>query len=769
MFLSVEGEKLNNSIFDSVVPFQYDYNPVAKVKTEGKWGLIDTGGRYIIPAKFDSLELINARNKNYYLTIKRTDSGTPQWGIFHKNGKEIISNSYHKVTYLEKHSYLNNFYSFEGFLVDSLTKDNQLYTGLYNPDGKQLLVCEYIGFFPISYDYTRNRDLDLCYEVRKLNPNREKIGNYIMNAYTIGAYNITEQKWIFPCTYSVNQDKNQYGSFLSFESKTSFVPVDEAFLSIDDDYYSISGKYLFNSEKFKPLKESGTYYYVAGDSIIAKTTFPGKTKLSDSLNRYALSINGELAIYDLNKGFILDTGYYRFNFNDLLRNGVIYAINRKDKSIIKLDLEGKIISTPVTNCQGRFVLENPIFDDEGNPIDFCPYYIQSTIEFPDKNLTYLIAFFKGFWGIINTKKEILLPFEYKSLSYINQFKIFIAYKDGKCIIFNDRLKKIKSFQGAISIHQDAYSSERFIQVWYKHKIDIYDLKEKTYLLRKKFISAEDREKIDDYEGYDGVLPFITKKDSLTFFQIFESKNGWVIYNEKGKLIQKAPFHSLGPMNPIIIEGKLGGIVYPTEYEGYNINSAKKYILFNGVKFEDIINLRRIAYSDEYSFYWITELEGCNSIFNTDGTLRIKFCEEVSYFPDNLMLVRLNENDETFCLLDEKYEPLICEIKEYIGLWEEYKSVYKGFVKKGKEYYFFSLNDRTIEQKAYNKISPNRYLGITLCHYDSDKIDLLDNNGNILFTECTYVKVQSTYIVLNSNGIQYWLTKDLQVYAKHKLE
>lgn len=768
MFLSVEGEKLNNSIFDSVVPFQYDYNPVAKVKKEGKWGLIDTGGRYMIPAKFDSLELINARNKNYYLTIKRTDNGTPQWGIFHKNGKEIISNSYHKVTYLEKHSYLNNFYSFEGFLVDSLTKDNQLYTGLYNPDGKQLLACEFVGFFPIYYDY--KSDLDLCYEVRKKNPNREKIGNYIMNAYTIGAYNLTEQKWIFPCTYSVNQDKNQYGSFLSFESKNSFVPViNEAFLSIDDDYFSISGKYLFNSKIFNPLIDSKSYYFVAGDSIIAKTTFPGKSKLSDSLNRYALNINGGLAIYDFDKGFILDTGLYLFDNNNLPKRSFFYAISKRDRKVIPLNFEGNIIPTSDSKCQGRFPLENQINDDEGNLIDFCPYTILSKIEIPEKNLTYLIAHVNGFYGILNTKKEILLPFEYRRLSYNNEYGVFIASLDRQHIIYDDRLKKIKSFQGAMSIHEDAYSSERFIQLWYKNKIDIYDLKEKTYLLRKKFISAEDREKIDDYEGYDGVLPFITKKDSLTFFQIFESKNGWVIYNEKGKLIQKAPIHSLGPMNPIIIEGKFGGIVYPTEYEGYNINRAKKYIIFNGVKFEGIIDVRWIAYIDDYSLFWITEPEGCTSIFNADGTLHIKYCEEVPYYKDNLMLVRLNENDETFCLLDEKYEPLICEIKEFIGLWEGEKSIYKGFVKKGKEYYFFSLNDRVIGQKAYNKISPYRYLGITLCHYDSDKIDLLDNNGNTLFPACTYVNVQSTYIVLNSNGFQYWLTKDLQVYAKHKLE
>lgn len=82
----ITGKQLGKTAYDEARFFSRDFGPKARVKTGGKYGLIDTKtGAYVIPAKYDELGSSYHKGKD---VIEVTANGKTSW--LDGNGKPII-------------------------------------------------------------------------------------------------------------------------------------------------------------------------------------------------------------------------------------------------------------------------------------------------------------------------------------------------------------------------------------------------------------------------------------------------------------------------------------------------------------------------------------------------------------------------------------------------------------------------------------------------------------------------------------------------------
>lgn len=86
-FCNISLKKTIPNKFERVLDFA---NGCAVVRIDGKWGIIDTLGNYIIEPKFIDIKYLN----HDFFAIKEKNGN---WGIIYKNGKKITESIYHSI------------------------------------------------------------------------------------------------------------------------------------------------------------------------------------------------------------------------------------------------------------------------------------------------------------------------------------------------------------------------------------------------------------------------------------------------------------------------------------------------------------------------------------------------------------------------------------------------------------------------------------------------------------------------------------------------
>lgn len=91
VFYNKTGQRINQDIYDYARPFK---NGVAYVRKDGKWGLIDREGQYIIPMEFSSVSISGSGE-----ITARTGAS---FGLLDINGKAIVPCAYDQINYDKK-------------------------------------------------------------------------------------------------------------------------------------------------------------------------------------------------------------------------------------------------------------------------------------------------------------------------------------------------------------------------------------------------------------------------------------------------------------------------------------------------------------------------------------------------------------------------------------------------------------------------------------------------------------------------------------------
>lgn len=767
LFIAADGEPLNGVFYDSILPFR---SRVALVMQNRKWGVIDREGKYIVPPQFDTISFSesNFMLEGYLIAGKNLKNGSYTFGLFSPDGSEILPVIFRSIEIIQNKRYYPIFNAcIAAQSMDTLMNGG---IGMYSLEGKQLLPHEYSSISELPYD---DRDIE----------------NYNFSVYVtkrvdkkntlIGAYNTSLEKWIFPCKYDSKYFHRGY-YYQPYKNTTSLRPVNKELILLiptkadfnkySYDYYTTSGTFLYNSNDFSIDVYDSLYYYTVGDSIIGKTTKPSIKKLCDSLDRYILQYGESMALYDLQKGFLIDSGLYLNNPTINLEEGYFSVQKLNEYKHAYFDFEGNIYPIEKYLKSNYHKGQVIVRDENGNQIDMSPYSIQGIVSDTASSF-YFYAKKEDKWGIITAEKEIMLAFEYDYLFNNHDYNFILATKGNKIILYDYNLNKIDEFKNVKWDELDYDAESRFRLLKSKKTFSVYDLKNKEIIFKRQPVL--NKSDLDSLNSVGVEVAFMVKRisDSLTILQIYNPNNGWSYYTTSGELIISAPEKSFFPMQPIIVENNFAGVIYVssngsyTQYYGQNYN--QKYLFFNGLILNGLDSVNSIYYDPSEKIFSAIDLNQNQFRFSKEGKLLCKYKEiKASGYMGilgTMKKVYIVKDEQGSNICDSTYQEILSE--EFSSIREKHY-FHVGY--KNKKMYIISIGKDVIVSKPYINM---KQFGreFTLAYSNEIDYDLYDAYGKLLYTNVTYCEDKSFFYIIRANGYEYWLTKKGREYAKHRIE
>lgn len=769
LFIAVDGEQLNGVLYDSIVPFR---SRVALVMQNRKWGVIDREGKYIVPPQFDTITFSgsNVYFEGYLIAGKNFKNGTSAFGLFNPDGSEILPMIFRSIEIIQNKRYYNWFNAcIAAQSMDTLMNGG---IGMYNLEGKQLLPHEYSSITELPYDDRYIENYNFSVYVTKRVDKKNTL---------IGAYNTSLEKWIFPCKYDSKYFHPEYLYYQPYRNTTSIRPINSEltllvpakadFNKYSYDYYTTSGTFLYNSNDFSIDVYDSLYYYTVGDSIIGKTTKSSIKRLCDSLDRYILQYGESMALYDLQKGFLIDSGLYLNNPTINLEEGYISVQKLNEYEHAYFDFEGTIY--PVEkNLKSNYHKGQPIIRDEnGNLLDMSPYSIQGIVSSAAPSY-YYFAKKEDKWGIITAEKEILLGFEYDYLSNNHEYYFIVATKGNKIILYDYNLNKIDEFKNVKWEGLDYDAESRFRLLKSKKTFRVYDLKNQQIIFKRQPVL--NKSDLDSLNSVGVEVDFIATRvsDSLTILQMYNPNKGWSYYTTTGELIIEAPEKSFFPMQPIIVQNNLTGVIYVSMSNGsyakhYGQRYNQKYLFFNGLILNGLDTVSSIYYDPSEKIFSAIDVNQNQFRFSKEGKLLCKYkeintssCMGILGTMKKVYIVK-DEKGSNIC--DSNYQELVSE--EFSTIREE-RFFHVGY--KDKKMYIISIGKDVIVSKPYIKM---KQFGseFTLAYSNETDYDLYDAYGKLLYANVTYCEDNSLFYIIRAHGYEYWLTKKGREYAQHRIE
>lgn len=535
-FLNENEERLNEQPFDSLIPF---YREQAFVQRKGKWGVIDTSGKEIIPIQHQSVQFVNNYSRQFYLVgDKNAQNREWRWGVVNLKGDQVLPIAFQHVELL-----LRNFGNYSKpicFVTELLDSTNS--KGLYDTEGNKLVEHEYekIVSFPTDrYTYER----DYCLVLTKQKQDRK----------VAGAYNVSGKNWIFPCEYGAEYVIDEWNTIrIGFNRRLWKVPLTtESFLyvykGVDQSFkqvhhcYSVKGELLFECQY--PEKEEGLFEFIYADSVVATSEWGFYDVISITPEVYQLSIMNSTGIasaafFSAEKGIVVPPGIFKYNPNIELEDGKVMLTRILDGTWREVSLDG-------------------------------------TISVPKRSAS-----------------QLLRP------KWINRETKFGSYrynpKKKRIIVYDSEGKRRAKIKGRKYSNVEG-KKQQFLYTERRRSFSIYNMEAQQFVFKnhRKLLEAT-RDSLYDEQLH---LHYLQGKGSL--FQLFSQKTGWAFYNENGQLLKSAPDRSLLPMHPLEIEGELGGIIFSGKKNG---TYSTDYEIFSGVRLEGLDSVYSIHYDSNTQQY-----------------------------------------------------------------------------------------------------------------------------------------------------------------------
>ena len=344
-------------------------NSYISVYTNGKWGVINSKGEYVIKPEYESMIVIPDPTKAIFVCQENVDleNGTFESKVIDDKNKELYE-GYDKIEAIQNvDSDGNLFYEKNTFKVSKNSK-----YGLINFNGKELLPCEYDEIYPIknisnSFITIKDNKKGLVDStgsiiIENLYSDIQALGKKYENGYIVkndsSKYGIINynKKQVLECkyteiahiygnnTYVVKENGNwevidESGNVLLKDKFDEIVSIDNSYVIIknNEKYGVISTS---GEEKIKPEYQSLKYMF--DGNYVAKKD--GKCGVINLNNETKLEFEYENIVYMNEEGFIeaeLENGQTAL-MNTLFEtkcSGIVSEINTSH-SFIKLRQDG---------------------------------------------------------------------------------------------------------------------------------------------------------------------------------------------------------------------------------------------------------------------------------------------------------------------------------------------------------------------------------------------------------------------------------------------
>lgn len=769
-----DGALLNGIEYDTVAFIGFRFQLI-KVKLSGKWGLINSSGDIILPMSFNSIHYrkVNSHSKPYLLVTKQNDQKEDQFGLYSAKGEKIFEPKFREIKFiLKRKKLIDEDTPIAIQLMDTSQSNNW---GLYNFKGKQLLPHEYSGIKNLICNAYDKTEKSRCIYISQVNEAKEERG---------GVYNASIKKWVIPCPqikypdYSKEREHKSLGNYSSCQLLTEgeYFTIQlgqklyNKYPKPEYGFYNMQGQMIYRwLDTLANAYPERTYYYVWNDSVVGETKRPSIFSICDSRKLKLLSFGETDAIFDLEKGFILEPDVYKkygkfacdkdyMVFRDLAKN-----------TNISLRMDGKVWKyeePPITSetkfYKGSLLVRN----DEGQVLDMSPYTIEKALKESKKYGEIFKAKHGGKSGIINKEKKIIKPFVY---DYIldDSDGMFNTRNGQKKTLWDSELKKVVTSRNHGWGSMDM-SDGSLITMNTDKRYKIYNLEKREFVLKKAQMPTKlDIDSLSYYNSFNrnyNIMHFVN--DSTRLFQAFDARTGWTLYDSDGNKIMRTATKTYRQIRPIIRQGMLLGYIYPTEKElstgMYNeYYQSNHYFFNNGLRFEKLDTLQYFYYIPKHDKY-IVRNKLNEYIFDTKGNYINNFSSihEIGY---DLYKVRRNKR---YNLCDSNFQELLPEF------YDEIKRVNKNYIVTRK------VEEKSVDQLVFIgdqiNISRNyiyvRKVGIYYFGYlSNDTFEVLNTKAEILYKNGRQLKITNTYIIFEADGREYWMTTSGTIYASHEVK
>ena len=433
-FEKVEPIRLKNIASDLM-----NEKTVLKYLENGKYGLVDFSGKKVTNAIYEELNALPYKEGE--LLVKEEG----KYGIINIKGNELIKAQYDGIS-VDGYYTDDNGYKYAGYIVSNTTDEGYRY-GYIDYKGEMLLEPEY-------------NELSRIAEIKDDE-----------NAYLIGAKNgqygvIKNKETILNNEYqSIRYDTSNNVLVIEKSKKYGIAKLDgQVIVPVEYSQIDITGIYLYaqNDQGTTVYNNNGTQANVDADIAILET----------SNEEYRIRINDKIGtkygvIDDEGKQLIEEKyNYIEYLYDDLFiassANGKLGVINDKDEVKVALEcdsvqkVEGTDLIKTVTNqtttkmykkdmtlacemqnatiqAEDNFIkiyndTEIKYFDKQGNEITNVEAYPNNSI-FASKNE-------QGKWGFVDKTGNVIVEYQYDSVTEINEYGFAGIKKDGKWGVIN---------------------------------------------------------------------------------------------------------------------------------------------------------------------------------------------------------------------------------------------------------------------------------------------------------------------------------------------
>ena len=433
-FEKVEPIRLKNIASDLM-----NEKTVLKYLENGKYGLIDFSGKKVTNAIYEELNALPYKEGELLVKEER------KYGIINIKGNELIKAQYDGIS-VDGYYTDDNGYKYAGYIVSNTTDEGYRY-GYIDYKGEMLLEPEY-------------NELSRIAEIKDDE-----------NAYLIGAKNgqygvIKNKETILNNEYqSIRYDTSNNVLVIEKSKKYGIAKLDgQVIVPVEYSQIDITGIYLYaqNDQGTTVYNNNGTQANVDADIAILET----------SNEEYRIRINDKIGtkygvIDDEGKQLIEEKyNYIEYLYDDLFiassANGKLGVINDKDEVKVALEcdsvqkVEGTDLIKTVTNqtttkmykkdmtlacemqnatiqAEDNFIkiyndTEIKYFDKQGNEITNVEAYPNNSI-FASKNE-------QGKWGFVDKTGNVIVEYQYDSVTEANEYGYAGIKKDGKWGVVN---------------------------------------------------------------------------------------------------------------------------------------------------------------------------------------------------------------------------------------------------------------------------------------------------------------------------------------------
>ena len=404
------------------------------VYTDGKWGVIDNLGNYVVNPTYDEMVIIPDKNKDLFICTYNVDyeNETYNTRVINKSNSTILSN-YENVEAIENSNasevwYENNILKFKKDgkygLIDFNGKLvlNAEYDKIYSlqgvkknliveKDGKKGLVNTSMGEVIINPVYDEISTLSDSYENGYIVKSNEKYGIISADAKIIFEPKFDEIKHTSSNEYYavVEEGKLKVINNLGEEKITSGF---DQVVDINGDNVTVIVNNLYGAEKidgitvieaqYEDLKYIyGTYYIAKKDGLYGVISTTGETKIDFAYTTMSYVKEADFIEADDN---ILETDVYDRNFTLVLDDVIISDLNLDD---------------------GYIRVRK---DDEYNYYNF-KFELKSNIEVYTTNTLFLVKE-NGKYGYVNKNGEKIVDCKYDDAKEQNKYGYCAVKKDG---------------------------------------------------------------------------------------------------------------------------------------------------------------------------------------------------------------------------------------------------------------------------------------------------------------------------------------------------